>query len=69
MRHISRLTAVVMQDQKHIQNSSNRVQRLDLIYEQLSRNYSTFDQTDDPWMTTVCPAHRFGAWFLSAYRP
>ena len=51
MRHISRLTAVVMQDQKHIQNSSNRVQRLDLIYEQLSRNYSTFDQTDDPWMT------------------
>lgn len=51
MRHISRLTAVVMQDQKHIQNSSNRVQRLDLIYAQLSRNYSTFDQTDDPWMT------------------
>ena len=51
MRHISRLTAVVMQDQKHIQNSSNRVQRLDLIYKQLSRNYQTFDQTDDPWMT------------------
>ncbi len=27
------------------------VQRLDAVYDALSRTYPTFDQTDDPWMT------------------
>ncbi|WP_306545817.1 endonuclease III domain-containing protein [Malikia spinosa] len=51
MRLVTQITAEVMHDQKHFSDISSKVHRLELIYEQLSRNYPTFDQTDDPWMT------------------
>lgn len=40
-----------MREQKRISDMSIKTQRLESIYEQLSRTYPTFDQTDDPWMT------------------
>lgn len=43
--------AVAPQRRKHALTGNKEAQRLASLYEQLSRTYPTFDQTDDPWMT------------------
>ena len=45
------LIAVAPQRRKHAVTGKEEAERLASLYEQLSRTYPTFDQTDDPWMT------------------